>query len=253
MGDVDSGSRYVDYGKVADCYRDGRALSPAVLDRWRDAVLPRIPQPPVRVVDVGAGTGMFAAAWSQWLPASVIAVEPSAAMIRAGHEGVRYAPGVRYVQGVAEYLPLATGCADVVWISTALHHFTDLPRAVWECVRVLRDAGRLLVRTFLPGRTEITWMGAFPGREKAFRRFMDLDRLAAVFAPHGLVVDHVGEVFEEVWSFAESAEWVRRMRHADSMLTALTDDEVAAGIRALRAEPHRQARNELSLVVFRRA
>lgn len=247
MGDVDSGSRYVDYARVADRYRVGRALSPAVLDRWRDAVLPRIPDPPVLVVDVGAGTGLFSVAWPRWTPATVVAVEPSAEMIRAGDDGVRY------VQGVAEYLPLATGCADVVWISTALHHFTDLPRAVWECVRVLRDSGRLLVRTFLPGRTEITWMGAFHGREKALTRFMDLDRLAAVFAPHGLVVDHVGEVFEEVWSFAESAEWVERMRHADSMLTALTDEEVAAGLRALRAEPDRQARNELSLVVFRRS
>src|SRR5690606_2553527 len=126
-------------------------------------------------------------------------------------------------------------------------------RAVWECVRVLRDSGRLLVRTFLPGRTEITWMGAFPGRAKALTRFMDLDRLAAGLAPHGLAVDHGGEAFEEAWRFAGSAEWVARMRHADSMLTALTDEEVAAGLRALRAEPDRQARNELSLVVFRRS
>lgn len=246
MGDIDGRSQYVDYTREADRYRDGRALPPDVLDRWRDAVLPHLPDRPLRVVDIGAGTGIFAAAWPGWTPANVVAVEPNHAMIRAGH------PGIRYVRAVAERLPLRTASVDVAWVSTALHHFVDSRRAVAECVRVVRRTGCVLVRTFLPGRTEITWMGAFSGHAKALTRFPRLDQLADLFAPHGLVASHVEEVAEESWSFARLADWVVRMRHADSMLTALTDDEVAEGTRLLRSRPDQRARTVLSLVVFRR-
>jgi hypothetical protein len=50
----------------------------------------------------------------------------------------------------------------------------------------------------------------------------------------------------------EAAGWVEQMRHADSMLTALTDDEVATGVRRLRATPHEPAVLNLSLIVLRR-
>ncbi|MGH9212659.1 MAG: hypothetical protein ACRD2C_18620 [Acidimicrobiales bacterium] len=42
------------------------------------------------------------------------------------------------------------------------------------------------------------------------------------------------------------------MRHADSMLTALTDDEVATGVQRLRATPNEPAVLDLSLIVLRR-
>jgi ubiquinone/menaquinone biosynthesis C-methylase UbiE len=246
MGDIDGHSRYVDYSRMADRYRVGRALPPDVLARWRDAVLPHLPDRPLQVADIGAGTGIFAAAWPGWAPASVVAVEPNDAMIRAGQ------PAVRYVRGVAERLPLRTGSVDVAWVSTALHHFVDPRRAVAECVRVVRTTGCVLVRTFLPGRTEITWMGVFAGHAKALDRFPDLSQLSDLFAGHGLVASHVEEVVEDSWTFARLADWVERMRHADSMLTALTDGEVAEGLRVLRSRPDRLARTVLSLVVFRR-
>jgi SAM-dependent methyltransferase len=239
-------SPYVDYDRVADRYRHGRALPADVLDRWGVAVLPHLPARPLRVVDVGAGTGIFAAAWPNWTRADVVAVEPSQGMIGSGQ------PGLRYVRAVAEHLPLATASVDVAWISTALHHFTDQRRAVAECVRVLRPDGCVMVRTYLPGRTEITWLEAFPWAPKALARCPGLDRLIELFAPHGLVVSEVAEVLEGVWTFAESADWVERMRHADSILTALSDEEIADGLRTLRTEPTRRARTELSLIVFSR-
>ena len=50
---------YVDYEENAALYRRGRALSPEVLGRWGEAVRTYLPSAPIRVADVGAGTGIF--------------------------------------------------------------------------------------------------------------------------------------------------------------------------------------------------
>ena len=177
---------FVDYERVADRYQRGRSLGPEVLDRWAAAVRPYLPPGPVRVVDVGAGTGIFAAAWPRWTPATVVAVEPSAAMVRAGGEaGAAERPGVSFVRGVAESLPVRDESADIAWVSTALHHFADLGQAVGELARVLRRRGRVLVRTYAPDRTDIGWLRAFPGRAKWEARCHTEDQLAAIFRPTG--------------------------------------------------------------------
>lgn len=199
------------------------------------------------MADVGAGTGIFAAAWPRWSAETVVAIEPSEEMIRTGGHPVGY------VRGLAEELPLASGSVDVVWVSTALHHFFDMGQAVAELGRVLCDDGRVLVRTLLPERTTRSWFDLFPGRSKALARCLGLDELVALFGPHGFVTSHVEEVLEGTFSFAETADWVEQMQHADSMLTALTGDEIADGVRALRSTPLEEVRVEMSLVVFERS
>lgn len=234
-------SPFVDYDRVADRYRRGRALPPEVLDRWAAAVRPHLPSPPIRVADVGAGTGIFATVWPRWTAATVVAVEPSTEMIKAGDRAVRY------VRGAAERLPLRDGSLDVAWLSTSLHHFADLGRAAAEIGRALRD----------DRRTEIGWWARFPGWSRATAKVLagvySVDQIEAVFGVHGFAVSHVCEVDEGTSTFAESADWVERMRHADSFLTALSDAEVDEGVRRLRAEPDRTSRNELSLVVLSRS
>lgn len=238
---------FVDYDQVAERYHHGRSLPADVLDRWGEVVARYVPLGPLRVVDVGAGTGIFARAWAGWMPAQVAAVEPSAAMIGAGR---REEPGTRFVQAVAETLPLRDACADAVWISTALHHVADTNRAVDEIGRVLKPSGRVLVRTYVPGRTEITWVQEFPGRSKWEARFHSADELVALFAAHGLRLVEACDVLEATETYDASAAWISRMRNADSLLTALSDGEVAAGLDALRSRPTKVGRLELSLFVF---
>ena len=89
------------------------------------------------LLDVGAGTGRFsrlAAARG----ARVVAVEPSAAMVRrAAARG-----GVFAVRALAEALPLRAQAADVACAASAFHWF-DGRRALAEIHRVLRRGGRL--------------------------------------------------------------------------------------------------------------
>lgn len=239
----------VDYERVAELYEEGRALPAGVLARWEEAVRAYLPPSTQRVLDVGAGTGIFARAWPGWAPAAVVAVEPSAAMVRVGTQAD---PGVRFVRAVAEALPVHDGTADVVWVSTALHHFGDVHRAVDELGRVLRPAGRVFVRTYVPGRTELSWVDEFPGRARWQVRVHTEEELVSLFGGHGFDLVDVRDVLEWTETYAESARWVARMRHADSILTALTDEEIDAGLEVLRSQPSKVARNELTLFVFGR-
>lgn len=242
-----SGSELVDYEAAAARYHGGRAIPAEGLDRWGTVVRPHLPAGEggrLRVLDLGAGTGIFAAAWPDWGATHVVAVEVAAAMIAE-----RQAPAP-YVRGQAERLPLTAGSVDLVWASTSFHHFRDPAAAVAEIDRVLAPGGRVMIRTFLPERSPPGWMGVFPGRERALARAIDLAGYTDRFRPAGLRVVHVEEVAGSATRFGEAADWVERMRHADSLLTALTDDEVAAGVRALRSAPGEPAGLELSLVVL---
>ncbi|MGH9029160.1 MAG: class I SAM-dependent methyltransferase [Acidimicrobiales bacterium] len=66
---------------VAVDYASGRDLGDEILARWKLAVVPFVPVRPIlRILDVGAGTGIFARAWTRWCRCQVIGLEPSAAM-----------------------------------------------------------------------------------------------------------------------------------------------------------------------------
>jgi SAM-dependent methyltransferase len=212
-------------------------------------VTPHLPLGRLRVVDIGAGTGIFAAVWPLWADASVVAVEPVAAMIAAGRAAY---PTVPFVRGVAEALPLGDQGTDVVWVSAALHHFGDLDGAVNECRRVLRRGGRVLLRTYVPGRTRVDWAMEFPSRAAWEARFQTEDDLVALFGRHGFGLTEIAEVFEWSETFGQSAAWAEAMRDVDSVLTALSDDEVARGLDALRSRPDELGRLEITLAVFTR-
>jgi SAM-dependent methyltransferase len=91
---------------------------------------------PVRVADVGAGTGILTGALAR-LGADVVAVEPDQAMLG---ELRRQLPGVRAVEGTAEALPLPDQSVDAVLCGQAMHWF-DLDRALPEIARVLTPGG----------------------------------------------------------------------------------------------------------------
>src|SRR6266508_152423 len=118
----------VDYDAMAGDYVEGRALPPAGLEPWRVAIQPWLPgdgggSP---VLDLGAGTGQFAAAIAGWLGVRVVAVEPSAGM-RAQAASVHPHPAVALLGGRAERLPLRDACCAWAWVSTVVHHLDDLP------------------------------------------------------------------------------------------------------------------------------
>jgi ubiquinone/menaquinone biosynthesis C-methylase UbiE len=240
-------SPHVDYEASARDFAKRRSPTEETLSVWSRRVGPHV-QDSGTAVDLGAGTGAFSTALRDWGASHVIAVEPSAAM-QAEATG---ANGVRRVRGRAEQIPMRSGSAGVVWISTAFHHFQDPLAAVQECRRVLVDQDSVIIRGFVPGHTELEWLRLFPGSEKAIARFPSIESTNGLFSEADFLLVHDSLVEEGTQTYADRAESSARMRHADSILTAMSDAEVDAGIAALRSRRDEIERFALSCLIYRR-
>lgn len=235
----------MNYDRTADEYARRRTPADAKLSIWGEEVRPYLAGSDV-VVDLGAGTGAFSGALRGWGASQVIAVEPSTPM----QAEATPMSGVHRVTARAEAIPLRGSIADAIWISTAFHHFEDPRRAVAECRRVLKERGKVLIRGFVPGHTELAWLTLFPGWEKAVARFQSLETLHELFLEASFRLVHDDRVEEGTQTYANRAAFSEIMRDADSILTALSDAEVDAGITALRSQPNEIEHLALTLLVF---
>jgi hypothetical protein len=76
---------------VREALRDG-------LTEWRDAIDRHLrASPGMTLLDIGAGTGAFSAAFSDWFGVDALAVEPSAAM----RDQIPRLPGIQVFEGSA--------------------------------------------------------------------------------------------------------------------------------------------------------
>jgi SAM-dependent methyltransferase len=225
--------RRIEYDAAAQAYRAGRTLPADLLEQWRRVVVEAAPRGG-RVLDVGAGTGQFLGPLAEWLDARVVGLEPSAGM----REVARAAPHddrVTLLGGRAEALPLRPDSVDVAWLSAVVHHLEDLDAAVGELRRVVRAGGCVLVRGFF-SETPVTGLLAhFPGIERSAATFPASTAVLDACARGGFMRRQVVSV-PEAWRF-DVGDWLGRaqaLRHVDSLLRPLTDDEFAAGLAAVR-------------------
>jgi SAM-dependent methyltransferase len=128
---IDPTSRHArSFGTAAqryDRYRPGYAA---------EAVAWAVGERPLRIADVGAGTGILSRLLRR-LGHEAIAIEPDDLM--RGHL-VAHSPGVTALAGTAEEIPLPDGSVDAVVAGQAYHWF-DRDRAHPEIARVLRPGG----------------------------------------------------------------------------------------------------------------
>jgi len=242
----------VDYDHIARRYQEGRALTDPALDLWWAAASRFLPTTrPLTVLDLGAGTGIFARAWPRWCDCRVIAVEPSEGMRSEAVEAGMPFP-VALMAGEGEAVGLRSGSVDVAWLSTVIHHFKDRRAGVEELGRVVRSGGTVLVRGFFADRGEVGWLQFFPGADAARSRFPSTTAISALFSDCGFepvgAVDVDGHLYETARA---AASWARRMRHADTLLGAFSDEDFRQGVAALDASASDQAlANRLTLLAF---
>ncbi|MBW7470571.1 malonyl-ACP O-methyltransferase BioC [Marinobacter sp. M216] len=121
---------------------------------------------PLRVLDLGCGTGWFARRLSQmWPSARVTGVDLSPAMIRRASE--QSDADIDWLVADAEALPLPDCSFDVVFSNLMIQWCADPGPVFAQCRRLLRPGGRLMVSTLLDGTLRElvgAWASADPGR-----------------------------------------------------------------------------------------
>ena len=180
-----------------------------------------------RVVDVGCGTGRFAAALAE-RGAKVWGVDPSPEML--GRARSSAGAGVGFKQADAEDLPFRDA-----WFERALLvlvvHLVDRPRALTEVARVLVPGGRAVVATFADEHFDAFWLTRlFPSLAQIDRsRFPLPDVLAAELREAGFGA--VSERRLTQRTRVERAEALERIRgRYISTLQLLPEEEYASGL-----------------------
>jgi SAM-dependent methyltransferase len=227
--------RRINYDK--EQYRDyarGRALSDEQMQAWISAFGALLPgRRPLAGLDVGSGTGRFTPALAQAF-GPVTGVEPAVRMREIAQARARH-PAVRYLAGSAENIPVPPGSADYALMFLSWHHVQDKSRAVRELARVLKPAGRLLLRSNFSDHIPPSgwWLEYFPrGFEADAALFQPLHEVIAAFTSAGWRVASFGRVTEP--STCTRGDMLERLRlRTHSSFAQLTPDELETGFRRL--------------------
>jgi ubiquinone/menaquinone biosynthesis C-methylase UbiE len=223
---------YDGVGTDFDAVRDRRPDAQRI---WCERVRSYLPDsPPLAIVDVGSGTGIWSKALAESFGCRVYAVEPSDGM-RARAVVAHPHPRVDYVSGHAEALPLPDESVGAAWLSTVIHHFPDLALAARELRRVLEPGGLVLIRSGYPGRQEeIELFHLFPGAMRVAETWPRLGRVITTFEDAGFVFEAIERVREPTFdSYEEVLELLPLMRRSDTALVDLDDEEWKKGISAI--------------------
>ena len=229
-----------DLTTIPAAYDRGRDHGPEVLNLWMGVIEMGVIEshvdgrPICTILDLGCGTGRFSEGLASRFHAHVVGVDPSEKMLDQARRK-RQVNSVHYERGMAEAIPLVDRAVDMIFMSMSFHHFRDPEQAAWECRRVLRDKGSVVVRTGT--REQIPsypYVPFFPGTRSMLEDLLpDRPRLCAVFETAGFRC-----VGWQVVTQAIAPSWTayadKLSAGGDSVLARLTENELASGLDAIR-------------------
>lgn len=112
---------------------------------------------PKTIVDIGAGTGLFACRFAEYAPnAEVFAVDAEPTMVRwmLEHCPAALAGRLHPTLSRETSIPLPTGEADLLVMINVHHELADPISSYREALRLLRIGGTVVIADWKPGDTE---------------------------------------------------------------------------------------------------
>jgi ubiquinone/menaquinone biosynthesis C-methylase UbiE len=213
-----------DFGRRAATYDELRPVD----DNWWEIYEALVHEGDLagrRVLDVGCGTGNFAAALSE--RAKVWGVDQSPEMLEVAQAR---APEVRFKQASAYALPFKDGWFDraTMWLVV---HLLERHRAYSEIRRVLGADGRIAVATFDPSYFGLFWFrDYFPSMEEIDRaRFPTREDFSAELTAAGFAEPRFTRISQEATVTRELALERIRGRHI-ATFDLISDEEWRAGM-----------------------
>ncbi|MGW6278095.1 methyltransferase domain-containing protein [Kribbella sp. NPDC055071] len=154
----------VDYdGRMGSVYTSGRGMAPDEVRRWTAALAAYLPaERPLRILDLGSGSGRLTPGLAEEFQGPVYGVEPSDRMRGLAETSAAH-PRVTYLKGAAEEIPLPEASVDAVLMFLSFHHFPDQLKALSEVRRVLVPGGVAFLRSqFADVMPDLFWYDYFP-------------------------------------------------------------------------------------------
>lgn len=188
MNNLDKNRIAKNFSRAAHDYEQHAVLQKLVAERLL-ARLDLIKLSPRQIIDAGAGAGASARALKKkYRSARIIQIDLSQAMLlHSRQKSSRWFSGHYFVCGDAEYLPLETGKADLVFSSLMLQWCNKPDRAFAETRRVLRPGGLYLFATLGPdtlGELRQSWSGVDDGGH--VHSFMDMHDIGDALTREGM-------------------------------------------------------------------
>jgi ubiquinone/menaquinone biosynthesis C-methylase UbiE len=127
---------------------------------------------PVRVLDVGCGTGYLLRRLAHRCPGAleVVGVDPAPGMIEVARGVARNDTRIEFFDGAAELLPFPAGRFDLVVSTTSFHHWSDQRAGLAECHRVMSSGGSLVLTDLFSVLLLPTLLAGHHGRVRTKRR-----------------------------------------------------------------------------------
>ena len=191
-----------------------------------------------RVLEIGCGTGVLAAALAEREAARVWAVDAEPAMLDVARS--RVPAGVGLKLGSAEALPFRDGWFERAVLRQVVQHL-DRERALPELARVLAPGGRAVIATFERSHFERFWLNPFFPSFEAIElaRFPEPTALAAELEAAGFATARVVTLSQRRELDRATALERIRGRHI-STFDLVGEEELATGTaRAERELPER--------------
>lgn len=181
------------------------------------------------VLDLGCGTGRFAAALAQRFGCTAIGVDPSPAMLAVAR--ARDAE-VTWLDGRAEAIPLGDDAVERAFMQTVVHLVEDRAAMSAELRRVVKPGGRVAVHTVDPAGARRFWMADLLPSWASIdeSRCPAPDALVAELEAAGFTAVSATPTPMRLRYTREEAAHLLRERFASS-LALIPDEELEAGAR----------------------